>query len=374
MLKEMTTLFQHSCPLITMQIGIIGLPLSGKTTLFNVLTRSKRPTGVAGAGKLEVYTAAVNVPDERVDILSRMFNPRKTIYAQVRYSDISGSEREMSATQGIGGALMNALATMDALAIAVRAFQDDSIPHPNNTVDPNRDLRQLESEFLLLDMVAVEKRLQRIDESLKKGSKDKELLSREQPLFMRMHEALEKEQPISVLHLNDEDIHGLRGYGLMTLKPMMVIVNEGETPWPEPVVPSYETSAVVTMKGKIEAEIAELPPDEATAFLADFGIDEPGNRKALRTSYEILGLQSFFTVGEDEVRAWTVRRGATAVECAGAVHTDIMKGFIRAETVSYQDLVSLGGMSAARDNGRLRLEGKEYIAQDGDIMHFRHSG
>ena len=356
-----------------MQIGIIGLPLSGKTTLFNALTRSKRPTGVSGAGKLEIYTAAVNVPDERVDTLSRMFNPRKTIYAQVRYSDISGSEREMSATQGIGGALMNALATMDALAIAVRAFPDESVPHPNNTVDPNRDLHQLESEFLLLDLVAVEKRLQRIEESLKKGSKDKELLNREQRPFERMHDVLEKEQPISVLHLSDEEVHSLRGYGLMTLKPMLVIVNEGEAPWPGKVESSYATSAVVTMKGKIEAEIAELPPNEAAAFLADFGIDEPGNHKALRISYDVLGLQSFFTVGEDEVRAWTVRRGATALECAGAVHTDIMKGFIRAETVSYQDLVSLGSLAAAREKGRLRLEGKEYIALDGDIMHFRHS-
>jgi GTP-binding protein YchF len=357
-----------------MQTGIIGLPLSGKTTIFNALTNAKRPTGVAGASRLEVFTAAVNVPDERVDTLSAMFKPRKTVYAQVRYTDISGSEREMSTTQGISGPLMNALATMDALAIVVRAFNDESVPHPNNTVDPNRDLHQLESEFLLLDMVAVEKRLQKIDESLKKGGKDKDLLAREQPLFEQMRQTLEKEQPISVLNFGEEQIRGLRGYGLMTVKPMLVIVNEGDEHWPAPVTPTYSTSAVVTMKGKIEAEIEELPPDEANAFMADFGIDEPGFRKALRTSYEILGLQSFFTVGEDEVRAWTVRRGATALECSGAVHTDIMKGFIRAETVAYHDLVSLGSMAAARDKGRLRLEGKEYVAQDGDIMHFRHSG
>jgi GTP-binding protein YchF len=357
-----------------MQIGIIGLPLSGKTTIFNALTNAKRPTGVAGAIKLEVVTAAVNVPDERVDTLSRMFNPRKTVYAQVRYSDISGSEREMSTTQGISGPLMNALASMDALALVVRAFNDDSVPHPTDTVDPNRDLRQLESEFILLDMVAVEKRLQKIDESLKKGAKDKDLLNHELPLFQQMRAALEQEQPISTLGFNEEQIRGLRGYGLMTIKPMLVIVNEGDEVWPAPVTSTYPTSAVVTMKGKIEAEISELPPDEAKAFLTDFGIDEPGLRKALRTSYDILGLQSFFTVGEDEVRAWTVRRGATALECAGAVHTDIARGFIRSETVSYQDLVTLGGMAAARDKGRLRLEGKEYIAHDGDIMHFRHSG
>jgi GTP-binding protein YchF len=357
-----------------MQIGIIGLPLSGKTTIFNALTNAKRPTGVAGASRLEVFTGAVNVPDERVDKLSQMFNPRKTVYAQVRYTDISGSEREMSTTQGISGLLMNALATMDALAIVVRAFNDDSVPHPNNTVDPNADLRHMESEFLLLDMVAVEKRLQRIDESLKKGSKERDLLAREQPLFEQMRAVLEQEKPISVLQFNEEQVRSLRGYGLLTIKPMLAIVNEGDEHWPTPVTSTYPTSAVVTMKGKIEAEIAELPPDEASAFMADFGIDEPGFRKALRTSYDILGQQSFFTVGEDEVRAWTVRRGATAVECAGAVHTDIMKGFIRAETVSYHDLVTLGSMAAARDKGRLRLEGKEYIAQDGDIMHFRHSG
>jgi ribosome-binding ATPase len=356
-----------------MQIGIIGLPLSGKTTIFNALTNSKRPTGVAGTGKLEIYPAAVNVPDDRVDILSRMFKPRKTIYAQVRYSDISGSEREMSTTQGISGPLMNALASMDALAIVVRAFGDESVPHPNTTVDPDRDLRQLESEFLLLDMVAVENRLRKIDENLKKGSKEKDLLVRELPLFQQMHDVLEKEQPISVLKYTEEQIKGLRGYGLMTIKPMLVIVNEGDDAWPKPVASTYATSAVVAIKGKIEAEISELPSEEAAAFLVDFGIDEQGFRKALRISYEICGQQSFFTVGEDEVRAWTVRRGSTALECSGAVHTDIMKGFIRAETVSYQDLVSLGSMAAARDKGRLRLEGKEYVAQDGDIMHFRHS-
>lgn len=356
-----------------MQIGIIGLPLSGKTTIFNALTKAKRPTGVAGAAKLEVFTAAVNVPDERVDTLSRMFKPRKTIYAQVRYSDISGSEKEMSQTQGISGILMNALATMDALAIVVRAFKDESVPHPNDTIDPTRDLRQLESEFLLLDMVAVEKRLQKIDESIKKGSKEKELLSRELPLFEQMRTTLEAEQPISSLHFNEDQIKGLRGYGLMTIKPMLVIVNEGDDPWPEVIKSSYSTSAVVTMKGKIESELAELTSDEANAFLKDFGIDEPGFNKTLRTSYEILGQQSFFTVGEDEVRAWTVRRGATALECAGAIHTDIMKGFIRAETVGYHDLVATGSMAAVREKGRFRLEGKEYIAQDGDIMHFRHS-
>jgi GTP-binding protein YchF len=357
-----------------MQIGIIGLPLSGKTTIFNALTKAKRATGITGSAKLEVFTAAVNVPDERVDTLSRMFNPRKTIYAQVRHSDISGSEREMSQTQGISGPLMNALATMDALAIIVRAFKDDSVPHPNDFVDPVRDLRQMESEFLLLDMVAVEKRLLKIEESLKKGSKEKDLLSREQPLFEQMRATLEAEQPISVLKFTEEQIRGLRGYGLLTIKPMLVIVNEGDDAWSTPIKSSYPTSAVVTMKGKIESELAELSMEEAQAFLADFGIDEPGFSKTLRTSYDILGQQSFFTVGEDEVRAWTVRRGATALECAGAIHTDIMKGFIRSETVGYSDLVTMGSMAAVREKGRFRLEGKEYVAQDGDIMHFRHSG
>jgi ribosome-binding ATPase len=356
-----------------MQTGIIGLPLSGKTTVFNALTNAKRSTGVAGAARLEAFTAAVNVPDERIDALTRMFKPRKTVYAQVRYTDISGSEREMSTTQGISGVLMNVLATMDALAIVVRAFKDDSVPHPNTTVDPNRDLRQLESEFILLDMIAVEKRLQKLDEGLKKGSKDRDLLTHELPLFQQMHEVLQAEQPISTLMFDEEQVKDLRGYGLMTIKPMMVIVNEGEDSWPTPITSTYQTSAVVSIKGKIESEIAELPPDEAKSFMEDFGIGEPGFHKALRTSYDLLGQQSFFTVGEDEVRAWTVRRGATALECSGAVHTDIMKGFIRAETVSYLDLVTLGGMAAARDKGRLRLEGKEYIAHDGDIMHFRHS-
>jgi GTP-binding protein YchF len=357
-----------------MQIGIIGLPLCGKTTVFNALTKAGRPTGVGGAGKLEVFTAAVNVPDRRVDTLSGMFNPRKTIYAQVRYSDISGSEREISKTQGFSGLLMNTLATMDALALIVRAFKDDSVPHPAGSVDPARDLGALESEFILGDLITVEKRLQKIDESIKKGARDKDLLQRELPLFEQMKAALEQERPVRDLGFDEDQIRAVRGYGLITLKPALVIVNEGEEAWPTPVASPYGQTSVATMKGKIEAELAELSPEEAAAFLSDFGIDEPGLTKAIRMSYELLGQQSFFTVGEDEVRAWTVRRGATALECAGAVHTDIQKGFIRSETVSYDDLVHLGSLAAARDKGRLRLEGKEYVACDGDIMHFRHSG
>ncbi len=356
-----------------MQIGIIGLPLSGKTTIFNALTRAGRPTGVGGAGKLEVFTAAVNVPDPRVDALSRLFNPRKTIYAQVRYTDISGSEREISA-QGFSGQLLNTLATMDALALVLRAFDDDAVPHPDGSVDPERDLRKLESEFILTDLVTVERRLEKLQEGIKKGARDRDLLQRELPLFEQMKAALEEERPVRELDFTDEQARGLRGYGLITLKPALIIVNEGETPWAKPIRSPHKRTDVVTMKGKIEAELAELPADEAAAYLADFGIDEPGLVKAIRSSYKLLGLQSFFTVGEDEVRAWTVRAGATALECAGAVHTDIMKGFIRAETVSYDDLIRLGSLAAARDKGRLRLEGKEYVAHDGDIMHFRHSG
>ncbi|MCS7062206.1 MAG: redox-regulated ATPase YchF [Anaerolineae bacterium] len=356
-----------------MQIGIIGLPLSGKTTIFNALTRAGRPTGVGGATKLEVFTAAVNVPDPRVDALSRLFKPRKTIYAQVRYSDISGSEREISA-QGFSGQLLNTLATMDALALVLRAFQDEAVPHPDGSVDPARDLNKLQSEFILTDLVTVERRLERIEEGIRKGARDRDLLQRELPLFQQMKAALEAERPLRELDFTEDQIRSLRGYGLITLKPTLIVINEGEASWPQTIAPPGKRADVVTMKGKIEAELAELPPAEAAAFLADFGIDEPGLVKAIRASYKLLGLQSFFTVGEDEVRAWTVRVGATALECAGAVHTDIMKGFIRAETVSYDDLIRLGSLAAAREKGRLRLEGKEYVAQDGDIMHFRHSG
>jgi len=356
-----------------MQIGIIGLPLSGKTTLFNALTKARRPTGIGGAAKLEIFTAAVNVPDPRVDALSAMFKPRKTVYAQVRYTDISGSEREISQTQGFSGQLMNTLATMDALALVVRAFTDEAVPHPLGEVDPARDLQHLESEFILGDLITVERRLEKITESIKKGAREKDVLQRELPLFEQMKAVLEQERPIRDLGFTDEQTWAVRGYGLITLKPALIILNEGEVPWPGLVTSPFSQTGVVAMKGKIEAELAEMPTDEAAAFLADFGIDEPGLIKAIRLSYELLGQQSFFTVGEDEVRAWTVRKGATALECAGAVHTDIMKGFIRAETVSYDDLVRLGSMAAARDKGRLRLEGKEYLPQDGDILHFRHS-
>lgn len=357
-----------------MRLGIIGLPQSGKTTVFNALTRGDRPTGSMAGGRFEVQTAVVPVPDSRVDKLSAMFNPRKTIYAQVTYADIGGLEGETDKS-GFSGPLLNQLTQMDGFLHVVRAFEDPTVPHPAGSVDPRRDVGSVDGELLLNDLLAVERKLERLkDESRKGNVKDKGLAQREEALFTKLHEGLSADHPLRDLDLTPDEERLLSGYGLLTRKPMLVVVNTGEDPrGAESALSGYghRQTAVVALQGKIEMEIAQLPTDEAEAFLAEYGIEEPGLNRMIRLSYDLLGLESFFTVGEDEVRAWTVRRGATAPEAAGVIHTDLQKGFIRAEVVSYDDLMALGGMPEVKAKGKLRLEGKEYVVQDGDILNIR---
>ncbi len=353
-----------------MRLGIIGLPQSGKTTIFNALTRGDQPVTMSG-GRFEVHTAVVDVPDARVDRLTEMFKPEKKIYAKVTYADIAGLESG-AAKAGISGQLLNQLTQMDGFVHVVRCFENASVPHPSGSLDPARDIAIMDGEFLLNDMISIERKLERLGEERRKGGgRDKAIIDREMQLFERMKDALAQDMPLRDVEMSEEDEKILSGFGFLTRKPILVLLNLSDAqPAPAMEYP-HLSSQVVGLQGKLEMELAQLPPDEAEMFMGEYGIEELGLSRVIHLSYNLMGLQSFFTVGEDEVRAWTIRRGASAVEGAGVIHTDLQKGFIRAEVVSYQDLMALGGMAEARSRGKLRLEGKEYIVQDGDIMHIR---
>lgn len=349
-----------------MKLGIIGLPQSGKTTLFNALTRGNTPT-TASAGRIEIHQAVVDVPDPRVDKLSALFKPRKTIYAKVTYADIAGLEAG-AAKSGISGQLLNQLAQMDGFIHVVRCFADDNVPHPSGRVDPLRDVESMESELILNDLVAVERKLERLVDERKKGGTDKALNARQAELFERLHKRLSENRPLRGLDFTAEEEKELSSFGLLSRKPILIAFNLGEGQSAPAVEMDYPS---VALQGKLEMEIAQLPPEDAAVFMKEYNIEEPSLNRMIRLSYDLLDQQSFFTVGEDEVRAWTVRRGASAVEAAGAIHTDLQKGFIRAEVVAWDDLASLGSVNEAKAKGKLRLEGKEYAVKDGDIVHIR---
>lgn len=353
-----------------MRLGIIGLPQSGKTTLFNALTRSSQPTGAA-TGRIEVHTGVVDVPDPRVDRLSAMFKPKKTIYAKVTYADVAGLDGSASRA-GISGTLLNQLTQMDGFIHVVRCFENEQVAHPNGSINPLRDVQSMDGEFLLNDLIAVERKLERLTEERKKGAgRDKGLVEREVALFERLHAALNQETLLRDVDISAEEEKLLSGFGLLSRKPMLVVLNLSEGQSAPQLAYEHQHSTLVALQARLEMEIAQLPPDEMAVFLAEYGIEEPSLNRMIRLSYDLLGLQSFFTVGPDEVRAWTVRRGATAPEAAGEIHTDLQKGFIRAEVVAYDDLMALGGMTEVKGRGKLRLEGKEYIVKDGDILNIR---
>ncbi|MCB9133856.1 MAG: redox-regulated ATPase YchF [Anaerolineales bacterium] len=352
-----------------MRLGIIGLPQSGKTTIFNALTRGNQPTSMGG-GRFEVHTSVVDVPDPRVDRLSAMFNPKKTTYTKVTFADIAGLDGA-AGQSGISGQLLNQLTQMDGFILVVRAFADDNIPHPAGSVHPQRDVETMAEEFLLNDLIAVERKMERLEEEKKKGGgRDKAVIQREKELFEKLNAQLSENQPLRHLVLNAEEEKILAGFGFLSLKPLLVVPNLAEDQDTIQINPG-EGVQTLPLRGQLEMEIAQLAPDEAEIFMAEYGLEESSLARMIHMAYQILGVQSFFTVGEDEVRAWTVPVGATAPEAAGAIHSDLQKGFIRAEVVSYEDLMELGGMAEARGKGKLHVEGKEYIVKDGDIVHIR---
>jgi GTP-binding protein YchF len=361
-----------------MKLGIIGLPQSGKTTLFNALTGGSKPVGqVATGGRFEVTQAVVTVPDERVDKLSAMYKPKKTIHTQVNYADIAGLE-EGAGKSGFSGPLLNQLALMDGFIHVVRGFENASAPHAAGSVNAARDRSAVETDLLLNDLVAVERKLERLGEELRKGGvKDKSAMQREQALFTRLHEALSAETPLREVELSAEDEKSLSSHSFLTRKPLLTLINIGDDDDEAQVAAGLPAdrphTGTVVLRGRLEMEIAQLSPEDAQAFLSEYHIAEPSLRRMIKLSYDLLGLQSFFTVGEDEVRAWTVRRGAAAQEAAGEIHTDLRDGFIRAEVFSYDDLMAAGTVAELKAHGKFRLEGKEYIVKDGDILNIRFS-
>jgi GTP-binding protein YchF len=351
-----------------MRLGIIGLPQSGKTTVFNALTRGHQPLTTSG-GRVDVHTGVVDVPDVRVDRLSALFKPKKTIYAKVTYADIAGLEGSQSA---ISGQLLNQLSQMDGLLHVVRCFEDANVPHPSGSVNPGRDISSMDAELMINDMIAVERKLERLAEERKKGGgRERAVIEREAVLFERFKDTLAQEIPLREVDLTAEEEKTLSGFGFLTRKPMLVLLNLQEGQAMPPVEYSHPHSDLVALQGKLEMEIAQLAAEDAEAFMAEFGITELGLARVIRVSYDLLGLISFFTVGEDEVRAWTIQRGSSAYEAAGEIHTDLQRGFIRAEVILYNELLDLGGLNEAKSKGRLRAEGKEYIVHDGEIVHIR---
>jgi len=351
-----------------MKLGIIGLPQSGKTTIFNALSRGHQPVSTSG-GRFDVHTGVVDVPDERVDRLSELFKPKKTIYAKVTYADIAGLEGSQSA---ISGQLLNLLTQMDGLLHVVRCFEDPSVPHPSGSVNPLRDIATMDAELLLNDMIAVERKLERLaDERRKGGGREKSVIEREVVLFERFKDSLSREVPLREVELTSEEEKTLSGFGFLTRKPMLVLLNLSEGQELPPVEYNHPHCDLVALQGKLEMEIVQLDPADAADFMAEYGITEQGLARVIRVSYVLLGLISFFTVGADEVRAWTLPRGSSAYAAAGEIHTDLQKGFIRAEVIPYGELLALGGLKEANAKGRLRLEGKDYIVQDGEIVHIR---
>jgi GTP-binding protein YchF len=359
-----------------MKTGIIGLPQVGKTSLFRILTR----VNVEDRGySREAHLGIAKVPDDRLDRLAAQYNPKKLVHATVEYADVAAIGQE--ALQST--AFLASLRTVDALIHVLRAFEDDSIPHVG-AIDPLRDTKSVEFDLMLSDLTQVEKRLERLEKDLKKMKTAD--LEKENALLIRCKAFLEEEKPLRELEMTPEEKKLIRGFMFLSQKPILYAVNVSES---TTLGADLETAAakyglteiaarpnagVTAFCGKVEAELSEMDEEEATEFLASYGLKESGLVRLIRRSYELLGLISFFTVGEDECRAWTVPANSRAQEAAGAIHTDLEKHFIRAETIHWDTLLAAGSEAAARAQGTLRLEGKDYLVQDGDVLHIRHSG
>ncbi len=358
-----------------MRLGIIGLPNSGKTTVFNALTGSSYPTEPFSSGQLEIHTAVVNVPDARVDKLSEVFKPKKTTYATVQYTDIGGLDKGIG-EGGLSGPMRNELQQVDGFVHVVRAFADDAVPHPYDAVDPRRDLEIIDNEFLLLDLIAVENRLARLEEERKKGKIDnKQQHAAETALMERLHAHLSDERPLRDLDLTPAELKSLRGYGLLTLKPVLVVFNTDEAGEDPAAGLDYDhrKTLMLSLRGRLEAEIAQLDnPEDVALFLEEYAIAEPSRDRVIHLSYELLDIISFLTYGEDEVRAWPLRKGGTAVDAAGTIHSDLARGFIRAEVIAFEDFIAAGASVAeVKARGKMRLEGRDYIVRDGDMIVVR---
>ena len=356
-----------------LRAALIGVPSSGKSTLFQLMTSvNEAPKGKGSIG-------ISKVPDERLDALTAMYDPRKRVPATVEFTDVARAARPSAAALVDVAGYRNA----DALVHVVRAFADPAIPHPSSSVDPARDAQAMEDELILADLSVTERRLERIDKDLKKGRSTE--LDRERDLVERCKNALEEGTSLRALSLDADDRKRLRGFQFLSAKPLLLVMNLDESVLPEigsdvqraasvsglTSFLGHAATGAVALCAKIELEIAQLDEVDARTFLADLHLTESGLDRVIRASYDLLGYMSFFTVGEDECRAWSVARGTRAQAAAGEIHSDIERGFIRAEVVAYKDLISRGSMGTCREHGEVRLEGKEYVVQDADVINFR---
>jgi ribosome-binding ATPase len=357
-----------------MKTAIIGLPMVGKTSLFTILTGVHETTRV---GSMSARMGVTRVPDGRLAALAKIFEPPKVTHATVEYLDVPSISKETLRDPSY----LASLRVVDALAHVLRLFQDPSVPHEHGSVDPMRDLESLETELILSDLVVVEKRLERLEKDRKKIKNPE--LDREFELLERCKALLEDNQPLRNFELTGQEEKRMRGFQFLSQKPMLYVLNVGEEDAPrlrevereyrEGPLAGRPSTAVAAVCGKIEAELAELPPEEAGELLASYGLTEPGLERMISATYSLLGLMSFLTAGETEVRAWTIPLNSRAVEAAGAIHSDFEKKFIRAEVVNWKALVDHNGYPGVREKGLLRLEGKEYIVRDGDVLVIRHS-
>ncbi|MBF0456457.1 MAG: redox-regulated ATPase YchF [Nitrospirae bacterium] len=356
-----------------MKIAITGLQNSGKTTVFNALTGMSAQTSIYASSMDEPNVGSVRVNDKRVETLSDIYKPKKTTYSSIIYSDFQGLTKGDTAHNR---KVFEFIRDADAIVEVVRAFEDDAIVHPDNSIDPARDAANLEAELLLYDLELVEKRLGRMSDAAKRGKRPDEA---EKKILEKCKEALYKEIPLRKTPFTPEEQKAIVHLQFISVIPKIIVINISEdaigktNPLIEEIAArlSFDRNAVISLSGKIEMEIAQLPPGEAESFLKDMGIEESARDKVVNKGYELLGLISFLTSGEDEVRAWTITRGMSALEAAGKIHSDIERGFIRAEVVAYDDFIASGTMAGVKKAGLARLEGKNYVVADGDIINFR---
>jgi GTP-binding protein YchF len=361
-----------------MKTGIIGLPQVGKTSLFRILTKANL-SEQAYSNPREAHVGVAKVPDERLDKLAALYNPKKLTHASVEYVDVGAIGQDALKET----AYMGHLRGVDALIHVVRAFEDPAVPHVG-AIDPLRDIRNVEFDLMVSDLGQIEKRLERLEKDLKKMRSPE--LERENELMIKAKAHLETEKPLREMEMTPDDKKRLRGFMFLSEKPILYVLNIGESTELgkdlEAAVAKYKLSDVAgrlnaggsAICGKVEAELSEMSDEDAAEFLGSYGLTESGLSRLIRTSYHLLGLISFFTAGEDECRAWTIPVNTRAVNAAGAIHSDLEKHFIRAETIRWDQLLEAGSEANARAKGTLRLEGKDYIVQDGDVMHIRHSG
>ena len=363
---------------MSLKAGIVGLPNVGKSTLFNAITKQNILAANYPFATIDPNVGVVVVPDERVNVLEKMYNPERCIPTVYEFTDIAGLVKGASSGEGLGNKFLSHIREVDAVAHVVRCFDDGNVIHVDGNIDPVRDIEIINVELIMSDLEIVDNRLNRIGKKAEMTKDKKELL--EIGALRKIKEGLLQNIPVRKLELDEEELDAIKSFNLITLKPVIYVANVSE----EDVIAGgneyyervceyakAENSEVVMICAKIESELAELNDEEKAEFLSELGIEESGMEQLIRKTYSLLGLATFFTVGTDEVKAWTFRKGMKAPQCAGIIHTDFERGFIRAEVTSYEDLIKYGSEKDAKDNGRVRLEGKEYIMQDGDICYFR---